>query len=344
MSHTTDATTKTTHIQGVGQVPAVQAQQLVPGDQVMWNGGHVVEVLAVEEASPCFLRVRLTSSTPGDTKPDIRRWKKTAIIGVQSAQALAPATATTTTEEPEAGEQTEPDFYTAVKASGLQLGDLVEYDGRTVNAPENPQFLPGGRGRLRDIWAAGGELVARVEREDGSADAPVLKDLRPATTTVLRNSSELRQGDVVRYHGMRVRLDELNCPPYTGYGQALVYSWRGTVLNLHDVHAEGHVPKSFLRRWEGSRLVREDVWTVQGNESVQWSVEVPEISVPKPSPAPRTITVTTATTRKSLPVRLREAGAPGEMVTNNDLGGVLRWRLPNGNELTPGQAAEMFLS
>ncbi|MER7952015.1 hypothetical protein ABTY59_31955 [Streptomyces sp. NPDC096079] len=55
----------------------------------------------------------------------------------------------------------------------------------------------------------------------------------------------------------------------------------------------------------------------------------------------RTITVTAGYTRKSIPTRLRESGAPGQMV--NDSTGALRWRLPDGEELTPGEAAERFL-
>ncbi|OEJ21035.1 hypothetical protein [Streptomyces subrutilus] len=417
MSQNPDAAAQTTRIQGVGRVPAVQAQQLTPGDKVMWNGGHVVEVLAVEEASPCFLRVSLTSSTPGDSKPDVRRWKKTAIIGVPSARALTPdttpqepaqaqecgvcgdegctdnaasggaycvlcgydhkshrirecatfATDVTAYEDQHVEKANTPDaratapiiaptpepvaptpaadFYGAIKASGLQLGDLVEYDGRIVHAPESPRLVPGGRGRLRDVWSSGGEIVGRVEREDGVTDAPALQSLRPAATTVLKASSELQKGDVVRDRGMRVRLDELNCPPYfAGTGEGLVYSWLGTVLNVHDVHADGHVPRSFLGRWEGSRLVRGDSWSAQGDETVQWPVEVPESGGPKSPPAPRSVTVTTATTRVSLPERLRAANAPGEMVTNDELGGVLRWRLPSGEELTPGEAAARFLS
>ncbi|MGW8387190.1 hypothetical protein ACWGMW_29875 [Streptomyces albidoflavus] len=46
-------------------------------------------------------------------------------------------------------------------------------------------------------------------------------------------------------------------------------------------------------------------------------------------------------TRKSVPTRLRESGAPGQMVSLP--GGELRWRLPDGTELTPGQAAKKFL-
>ncbi|MEU6756064.1 hypothetical protein [Streptomyces sp. NPDC046685] len=69
----------------------------------------------------------------------------------------------------------------------------------------------------------------------------------------------------------------------------------------------------------------------------------PRSNLPAPSGrycTPR-ITVTTAMTRKSIPTRLRESGTPGQMV--NDTTGALRWRLPNGEELTPGQAAKRFL-
>ncbi|MGY1502986.1 hypothetical protein ACW4TU_41530 [Streptomyces sp. QTS52] len=57
----------------------------------------------------------------------------------------------------------------------------------------------------------------------------------------------------------------------------------------------------------------------------------------------RTVTVTTGFTRKSIPTRLRESGAPGQMKYSN-AAGALRWVLPNGQELTPGQAADMFLN
>ncbi|MFD7867013.1 hypothetical protein [Streptomyces sp. NPDC059783] len=60
-------------------------------------------------------------------------------------------------------------------------------------------------------------------------------------------------------------------------------------------------------------------------------------------PAPRAITVTTGMTRKSIPTRLRESGAPGTMVTSEAAGGALRWRLPDGEELTLGEAAKRFL-
>lgn len=66
-------------------------------------------------------------------------------------------------------------------------------------------------------------------------------------------------------------------------------------------------------------------------------------SVVAAAPA-RTVTVTTGFTRKSIPTRLRESGAPGQMVTSEAAGGALRWRLPGGEELTPGEAAQRFLT
>ncbi|MFE2184158.1 hypothetical protein [Streptomyces sp. NPDC059455] len=60
-------------------------------------------------------------------------------------------------------------------------------------------------------------------------------------------------------------------------------------------------------------------------------------------PARRTITVTTGFTRKSIPTRLRESNAPGRMVNSEAAGGALRWRLPDGEELTQGEAAKRFL-
>lgn len=66
----------------------------------------------------------------------------------------------------------------AVEASRLALGDMVEYDDRTVQDVDPLLTIPGGRGVLRDVWAFGGEQCARVERTDGVMDAPLLSDLR----------------------------------------------------------------------------------------------------------------------------------------------------------------------
>ncbi|MEV7512122.1 hypothetical protein AB0O57_29615 [Streptomyces sp. NPDC091201] len=348
MSDNVDTATPTVHLQSIGRVPAVEAQQLQPGDMVMWNGGSTSKVLKVEEASKHFVRVHLASTVRGkyEAEADVRRWKKSTLIGVQSAAVRTPATppveptpdacaaaapTASPAVDPAAPAPTE-GFWETLRASGLQLGDLVEYDGRIVDDSGTPRFVPGGRGRLCDVYVSGGEVVARIQLAHGDSDVPALQNLRPATTTVAKKASELQAGDIVRVYGMRVRLDELSCPPYSS-GGGLVYSWLGTVLNLAEVHHEVRVPRSFLCEWSGRTLVREDAWTVQGNDLVRHAVEVPEGAAPE-SAAPSTITVTTATTRMSLSNRLRAANAPGEMVTSDELGGVLRWRLPNGKELT----------
>ncbi|MFJ9416658.1 hypothetical protein ACIRPT_21050 [Streptomyces sp. NPDC101227] len=98
-----------------------------------------------------------------------------------------------------------------------------------------------------------------------------------APNITIKDSSQLAQGDIVRTHGMRVRLDHGASSPRP---DRTVYAWTGTVLNLDEVRAGDHVPVSFLRtyKWQpGTGWVtdREDVWVVQGNEFVDWVVENP---------------------------------------------------------------------
>ncbi|MFD7861556.1 hypothetical protein [Streptomyces sp. NPDC059783] len=71
----------------------------------------------------------------------------------------------------------------AAQASDHRLGDLVEYDASTVTFPDGPRTVPGGRGRLADVFAADHDIVATVEHEDGTNGAPLLADLRPADPT-----------------------------------------------------------------------------------------------------------------------------------------------------------------
>ncbi|MGV9705309.1 hypothetical protein [Streptomyces sp. NPDC003483] len=82
-------------------------------------------------------------------------------------------------QAPATAAQKDAEAHRQVAESSLQLGDLVEYDARTVEFPDGPKSVPGGRGRVRDVWASQGQAVARVEREDGTFDAPPLEDLRP---------------------------------------------------------------------------------------------------------------------------------------------------------------------
>ncbi|MGW1275572.1 hypothetical protein ACWD4V_01255 [Streptomyces tsukubensis] len=92
------------------------------------------------------------------------------------------------------------------------------------------------------------------------------------TPVIIKDSSQLAEGDIVRTHGMRVRLDR--CTTRDDSGRT-VYAWSGTVLNLDEVRADRHVPMSFLRTYKGNTVVRDDEWTVQGNTFANWLVENP---------------------------------------------------------------------
>lgn len=60
------------------------------------------------------------------------------------------------------------------------------------------------------------------------------------------------------------------------------------------------------------------------------------------APAGRTVTVRSEYIGRSIPSRLKAAGVPGEM-RYSKRAGALRWVLPGGEELTPGQAEDRFL-
>ncbi|MFI7415272.1 hypothetical protein ACIBU0_42230 [Streptomyces sp. NPDC049627] len=68
----------------------------------------------------------------------------------------------------------------------------------------------------------------------------------------------------------------------------------------------------------------------------------PRKTIPAAAPARRTATVRTEYIGRSIPSRLEAAGAPGGMQYSKRAG-ALRWVLPDGEELTPGQAEERFL-
>ncbi|NEW75475.1 hypothetical protein [Streptomyces rhizosphaericus] len=97
------------------------------------------------------------------------------------------------------------------------------------------------------------------------------------TNVTIKDTSQLAQGDIVRTHRMRVRLDRGASHERS---DCTVYAWTGTVLNLDEVREQGHVPMSCLRteRWQSGQgwvTDREDVWVVQGNERAEWIVENP---------------------------------------------------------------------
>ena len=97
------------------------------------------------------------------------------------------------------------------------------------------------------------------------------------------NTTELRGGDIVHTHGMRVLLDAdpLIRPKSDCRGSTWdVYAWPGTVLNKDEVTAGSppHIPAAFLRteKYDPARgwvTDRDDYWSIQGNELAYWEVE-----------------------------------------------------------------------
>jgi hypothetical protein len=98
------------------------------------------------------------------------------------------------------------------------------------------------------------------------------------TGTKTVKSSEIQVGDVVREHGMRVRIDGVTVHERQGSNGLTVYSCKGTVINLDEVLAAKVIPAHFLTsdKWvagQGWVIDRRDLWTVQGNDLARWNVE-----------------------------------------------------------------------
>lgn len=94
------------------------------------------------------------------------------------------------------------------------------------------------------------------------------------------NTSELRAGDVVLTHGMRVRLMGDAKVTHGAYGD--VYGWNGRVTNLDDVKADKVIPLGWLYpdKWGagesggwGKDWTAEPSWWVQGNKLATWCIE-----------------------------------------------------------------------
>jgi len=104
------------------------------------------------------------------------------------------------------------------------------------------------------------------------------------TDTRTVKSSEIQVGDIVRAHGMRVRIDAIrvysdNQPERQRVTPDMpVYACQGTVINLDEVLAAGFVPAGFMTtdKWvhgQGWVIDRRNAWTVQGNDLALWNVE-----------------------------------------------------------------------
>lgn len=92
-----------------------------------------------------------------------------------------------------------------------------------------------------------------------------------------KRTSELREGDVVRNHGMRLLIDQeitvgSLTPDHPERGNVRWTSAR--VLNPDEVERDGLVPASWI--WRDRDMKRRDIprWTIQGNDLATWAVEV----------------------------------------------------------------------
>lgn len=81
------------------------------------------------------------------------------------------------------------------------------------------------------------------------------------TTTEIRPTGQLKDGDIIRLHGMRLML--MNGHDCGGH-PASADDTRGKVRAFRGVIISGTHPMG----WD------EDYWTVQGNDWATWSVEV----------------------------------------------------------------------
>lgn len=96
--------------------------------------------------------------------------------------------------------------------------------------------------------------------------------------TTINNVStpDLRRGDVVLTHGMRVLLDgERNSR--TDMGREVIW-WVGLVLNPDEAIDIYRIPRSFIgeHKWndnEGWVFIQTNRWSVQGNDLARWTVE-----------------------------------------------------------------------
>ena len=91
------------------------------------------------------------------------------------------------------------------------------------------------------------------------------------TDTKIVKSSQLEPGNVVREHGMRVRINSVR--PYDSHTGMTAYSCPGTVLNPEEVRAAGIVPMSFLR-CDVTGHPDGACWHVQGNDLATWVIEI----------------------------------------------------------------------
>lgn len=97
---------------------------------------------------------------------------------------------------------------------------------------------------------------------------------------MIKNTTELKQGDIVVNQGMRILLDT-PARVYEDYANGPVYAWPGLVLNADEL-CDRKSPKFDLYIYKHIRGIwwedcvprpRKDEWIVQGNHLATWYVE-----------------------------------------------------------------------
>lgn len=88
------------------------------------------------------------------------------------------------------------------------------------------------------------------------------------STYDIKSTPELRKGDIVLCHGMRVLVDGELRPTSRAGG----FYTEGLVLNEAEVKAAKLVPISWLHNDSRGLYREEPRWTIQGNELARWAV------------------------------------------------------------------------
>ncbi|MFB8120595.1 hypothetical protein ACFQ6U_14145 [Streptomyces sp. NPDC056465] len=352
----------TIRLQGVGRKPAVEAQFLSVGDTLMWNAGETTEVLTIVEASPKFVRITEKSTRTGAVHD--RRLMKTRLVArvASSPQQPQPAAA----EEPAAPCASPSGAPTSTKSEALQSPQAYTAD---------PAGLAAAR---RDLDATGARLQAQPSLVEHTALTHRCAQLRYRITEILAVLAERfpvdstavyvpEEGEAHRdvvvvksgpdadgmveavsaRHGLatiRVALDKLQpMPELSPAPEGPISDDWWNILDregnqITQVQATGY--EHARREAEKDPKARAASRTAGG--LVYRRAYVAEVTAMQSAPAAAPVAVRTEFVGRSIPTRLRVAGAPGDSAMSST--GLLVWRLPDGEELTPGEAAKRFLN
>ncbi|MEV8344494.1 hypothetical protein [Streptomyces niveus] len=214
-----------------------------------------------------------------------------------------------------------------------------------------PEAVPADVVALAERFPVAAAAVYVPEEGEAHRDIVVVMS-EPATDGTVQVHSVKHKGPVrVPLAGLR------ELPPLPPTPEGEITDWwvitdaEGAELARVEAKDDPGARTAAMRHASVRAAVRRDKgFAVRRLHSSELSIPVGELhGLPRISPAPaaervpahRTITVRTEFVGRSIPTRLRAAGAPGATATSST--GLLVWRLPGGEELTPGEAAKRFL-